>query len=315
MDFEEQKMKLYLIPVIYLLGAMARVHTQDSMVIPSVRTVPIEEGTVTLLHLAPGYTTSVKLPEEISSLVIGNPADFRAEHSEAEPRLVFFKPLTSQPSESNAIITTKSGQGIAMHLVSPGNAAANTIVDFFVEYQRPPSFLVGAPDQRGFLIGETRPISEAVPANPPHFEEEPDLVVQTLEKQTNISTPAWEGKDLLIALGSSANRGQQTVLGFSILNRSSQSVELLPPQLEMSGKGRGNKARRVRAEPVPIAEYRMTTRRLGPGERADGVVVFERPRFKESNEKLLFEIARADQVDHPILLPVPFTAASQGEPQ
>ena len=56
----------------------------------------VEDGAVTVLHLAPGYTTSVRLPEEISSVVIGNPASFKAEHSEAEPRLVFFKPTTSQ---------------------------------------------------------------------------------------------------------------------------------------------------------------------------------------------------------------------------
>ena len=55
------------------------------------------------------------------------------------------------------------------------------------------------------------------------------------------------------------------------------------------------------------------TRRLAPGERADGVVVFERPAFKESSEKLQLQIAQAEQVDHPILLPVPFTANSQGE--
>ncbi len=59
----------------------------------------------------------------------------------------------------------------------------------------------------------------------------------------------------------------------------------------------------------------MTARRLAPGERADGVVVFERPAFKESTEKLALQLAQADQVDHPILLPVPFTAATQGEAQ
>ena len=64
---------------------------------------------------------------------------------------------------------------------------------------------------------------------------------------------------------------------------------------------------------MAVSEYRMTTRRLAPGERSDGVVVFERPAFKESSEKLQLQIAQAEQVDHPILLLVPFTANSQGE--
>jgi hypothetical protein len=311
----EQKMKLQLILTVCLLGAIGMAEAQDSKVDASVKTAFIEEGTVTLLHLGPGYTTSVKLPEEISSVVIGNPAAFKAEHSEAEPRLVFLKPITSQPSESNALITTKSGQEITLHLVSPGKAAANAQVDFFVEYQRPRSFLVGSTEHQSLLISEAHPISRQESVNTPAPLEKPDLVVQALEKQKSLSPPTWEGKDLLVALGSSVRAGQQTVLGFSILNSSNQTIDLLPPQLELSGAGHGSKAKRIKAEPVPISEYLMTTRRLAPGERADGVMVFERPAFKESSEKLQLQIAQAERVDQPTVLPVPFTASSQGEAQ
>ena len=55
----------------------------------------------------------------------------------------------------------------------------------------------------------------------------------------------------------------------------------------------------------------MTARRLEAGQRADGVIVFERPSFKESSEKLQLQLAQAEQVDRPILLPVPFTASSR----
>src|SRR5215469_9845025 len=152
-------MKMHLILMICLLGGIGMAQAQDSKVVASVKTVSIEVGTVTLLHLGPGYTTSVRLPEEISSVVIGNPAAFKAEHSEAEPRLVFLKPITSQPSESNALITTRSGQEITLHLVSVGRAAADAHVDFFIEYQRPRSFLVGSTEHQSFLISETHPIS------------------------------------------------------------------------------------------------------------------------------------------------------------
>ena len=308
-------MKVHLILMISFLGSIGMGRAQDSKVVASVKTVSIEEGTVTLLHLGPGYTTSLKLPEEISSVVIGNPAAFKAEHSAAEPRLVFLKPITSQPSESNALITTKSGQEITLHLVSPGKAAANAQVDFFVEYQRPRSFLVGSTEHQSLLISEAHPISRQESVSTPAPPEKPDLVVQALEKQKSVSSPTWEGKDLLVALGSSVRSGQQTFLGFSILNSSNQTIELLPPQLELSGAGHGGKAKRIKAEPVPISEYRMTTRRLAPGVRADGVLVFERPAFKESSEKLQLQIAQAERVDHPIVLPVPFTASRQGEAQ
>ena len=104
----------------------------------------------------------------------------------------------------------------------------------------------------------------------------------------------------------------QTILGFSVLNSSKRVVELLPPQLELSGDAHGKSGKRIKAEPVAVAEYRMTTRRLAPGQRADGVVVFERPAFKESSERLQLQLAEAEQVDRPILLPVPFTATSVG---
>lgn len=34
--------------------------------------------------------------------------------------MVFLKPITSEPSESNALVTTKSGQEISLQLVSAG---------------------------------------------------------------------------------------------------------------------------------------------------------------------------------------------------
>ena len=102
-------------------------------------------------------------------------------------------------------------------------------------------------------------------------------------------------------------------MGFSLVNQSKNVVELLPPQLEITG--RGGSGGKLRAEPIALSEYRMTSRRLAPGERVDGVAVFERPAFKESNERLELRLAQADQVDHPILVPVPFIAMSRGGSQ
>lgn len=45
---------------------------------------------------------------------------------------------------------------------------------------------------------------------------------------------------------------------------------------------------------------------LGAGARADGVVVFERPAFKQANETLFVQIAESGAVDKPALAPVGF---------
>ena len=283
---------------------------QDARVVPSVTSISIAGGSVTLLHLAPGYTTSVKLPAEVSSVVIGDPASFKAEHSDSEPRLVFLKPVTEQPADSNALITTKSGQEVSLHLVSLGKTDQDPKVDFFVQYRPPQSVLVGA-DTQSFLIADTRPLSPAA-ADVASPSKKPDLIARELEIQKGASPPAWQGKELRAALGAPVSSERQTILGFSILNSTNQAIELLPPQIELFGSARGKKHRQIKAEPIPIAEYRMTSRRIAPGERADGVVVFERPAFKESTEKLELQLARVDQVDRPILLQVPFTAANQG---
>ena len=307
-------MRVHLIFVIYLTTGIGMAQTQEGQIIPTVTSARVEDGAVTVLHLAPGYTTSVRLPEEISSVVIGNPASFKAEHSESEARLVFLKPTTSQPSESNALITTRSGQEISLHLVSVGKDAANARVDFLVEYRQAQSMLI-SPDKQSFLIADTRPVSSTAPANSPSQPDRPDPLAKQLEKQKALPLPAWQGKEMLAALGGSFESNNQTILSFSVLNDSKRVIELLPPKIELTGSSHGNGGKRIKAEPIAISDFRMTTRRLEPGQRADGVIVFERPSFKESTERLQLQLAQAEQVDRLILLPVPFTASGQGGAQ
>jgi hypothetical protein len=306
-------MRVHLFLILHLMVSCVLAQTESSTVVPKITTVSIEEGAVTVLHLGVGYTTSVKLPEEISSVVLGNPASFKAEHSEAEPRLVFLKPITPRSAESNAMITTKSGLQISLHLINSGKAAGNSAVDFLVEYRHPQGVLISSSGTESFLIPELRPVLQAGPVSAPVHAEKLDVIGRELEKQKTISTPVWQGKELLAAVGESREREHQTFLRFSVLNNSRRVVELLPPQIEFSGTaGHKKGGRRIKAEPVAISEYRMTTRCLAPGDRADGVVVFERPAFKESSESMQLLLAEADQIDRPILLPVPFTANTSG---
>jgi len=101
-------------------------------------------------------------------------------------------------------------------------------------------------------------------------------------------------------------------VAFSVRNHSTKSVELLPPQLQLSAVLKGEHGNQIKAEPVPIKDYRISTRKLAPEGRADGVIVFDRPAFKEFKEKLLLQIAAADAVDRPVLALVPFVAPAEG---
>jgi hypothetical protein len=77
-------------------------------------------------------------------------------------------------------------------------------------------------------------------------------------------------------------------------------------------KGRAEHRKAIKAEPLAIKDYWMTSRRVAPGARADGIVVFERPTFKESRERLLLSIAPAEEVDRPVLAPIAFVAPAAG---
>jgi len=305
-------MRAQLMLVLCLLTQFAAAQTDYAGISPRVSTAAVPQDAVMVLHLRPGYTTSVRFPEEITSVAIGDLAHFKAEHSEAEPRLVFLKPITEEPSDSNALVTTKSGQEISFHLISSGKTSADTGVDFFVDYRRRRTLLIDSDDQ-SLLIGDTR----ALALDPPQellatHEEKPDAIAKALESQRHFSPPIWEGKELLATIGNSTQRNRQTILGFSILNNSQRVIELLPPQLELGGTRGANSRKRIKAEPIVISEYRMTTRRLAPGQRADGVVAFDRPAFKESTEQLQLQLAEAAEVDRPILLPVPFISSDGG---
>jgi hypothetical protein len=100
---------------------------------------------------------------------------------------------------------------------------------------------------------------------------------------------------------------------FSVINMQDHAVELMPPQVQLAGKVKKGTIVRHKvwsnSEQLPVAEFPLS-RRLGPAERADGVLVFERPPFKESNETLLLQMADSGAVDRPALAPIGFGISS-----
>jgi HipA-like protein len=137
----------------------------------------------------------------------------------------------------------------------------------------------------------------------------------TLRRQIAARAHA-EGTDayslLQVAIGRITEKDQQMTVEFSVLNASSKTIELLPPQIQLAGTSKEKHKKTVKADPVPIKDYTMTIRRLPPGARADGVVVFDRPSFTESREQMLLQVAQAEGVDQPVLVPVAFVAPEGG---
>jgi hypothetical protein len=111
--------------------------------------------------------------------------------------------------------------------------------------------------------------------------------------------------------------GQQVVVLFSVINASKKPILLMPPQVELGGReksGRPIKHERwSSAEQLAVIDFRLSRRRMAPGERADGVVQFERPPFKRSTETLFLQMAESDAVDKPSLVPIGFGVSTVTE--
>ena len=104
--------------------------------------------------------------------------------------------------------------------------------------------------------------------------------------------------------------GEQVIVLFSAVDPMRHAILLVPPQVELGGKVRRGKIFRhsewTASEDLTVEDFRLSRRRLGPGERADGVVVFERPPYKQSNETLFLQVAEAGAIDKPALVPIGF---------
>lgn len=124
-----------------------------------------------------------------------------------------------------------------------------------------------------------------------------------------------QGKELVkTGVSEVIDQGREVVVLFSVMNVQDHAVELMPPQIQLGGmKKSGKIVRKSRwstAEQLPVTDFRISRRRLGPGERADGVVVFKRPSFKQSTETLFLQMAESGAVDRPALAPIGFGISS-----
>src|SRR5713226_4928270 len=146
--------------LVLIPGASAQVLQVE----PQVQTKSQIDGKVTVLEVAARFVTTIRMPETVNSVVVGDPAQFQVEHSEREPRLVFVKALTTRPAETNLLISTANGRQTSLLLVSRGEAdpRAEVKVDFLVRYEPAGGFLIAPSGFPFALVGETVPLVRGV---------------------------------------------------------------------------------------------------------------------------------------------------------
>lgn len=325
---------------------------QTAQVDPQILTRTAADGRVTVLEIAAHFVTAVRLPEAVNSVVVGDPALFQVEYSEHEPELVFIKALTRGPAETNLLVSTTRGRQISLLLVSEGSAPGRAKVDFLVRYKPSGGFLVERETVPAPLVGESASLSKiplaqsnfraVVPGFAPALlgsasasstageapgENKLESLDQLLDRQKQSPLPELfgermegentKGDRLRAGISEVIDGGQQVVVLFSVVNTSKHAILLMPPQIQLGGKNKSGRLvkhdRWSTAEQLPVMDFRLSRRRIAPKERADGVVVFERPPYKQSNETLFLQMAESGAVDRPALAPIGFGVSTLRE--
>ncbi len=302
---------------------------------PQIVSKPESEARVTVIETAARFVSAIRLPEPVNSVVVGDPSAFQVEHSERESKLVFVKALTTKPAETNLLISTVSGRNVSLLLVNRGEAVpgGRSKVNFLLKYEAAGGFLVQPACLPFALVGETIPVAHAVPdatrgTNPGSGNlSSGDGLDHLLDQQKRAALPTLfgehvrEGAEAESRVRAGVSRvidgGDRVIALFAVVNASNHDILLMPPQVQLGGRTTSGKIiRRSRwstAEQLPVEDFRMSRRRLEPGERADGAVLFMRPPYKQSSEILLLQVAESGAVDRPALAPIGFGVSTSWE--
>jgi len=320
-----------------ILIAIAGARAQEITINPQVHTSVAADRKITTVDVIPHFVSTIRVPEPVNSVVVGDPALFQVEHSEHEPELVFVKSLSEENAQSNLLISTTRGRQISFLLVNHGQGASASKVDFLFRYQAGSGFLI-EPDAVPFaLVSQTTRLQAPgnATADKPDTPDglllrdrpKPHTLDALLEQQKRAPLPTLygqriesddsKGDRLRAGISEVLDGGQQVVVLFSVVDTSKKPILLMPPQVQLGGKEKTGKLikheRWSTAEQLSVADFRLSRRRIGPGERADGVVQFERPPYKRSSETLFLQMAESGAVDKPALVPIGFGVSTAME--
>ncbi len=301
---------------------------------PNVAFNTIIESQVQDIHLRPLFVTAIRLPFAVTSVVVGAPTLFEAEHKDQEPNLVFVKPSTHKAVESNLLVAMSNGETVSVRLISPGDVGSADPVDFVVDYHNPRS-LFG--DQPGGGVVAVPPSGQAPVENGltglaarttpvPALDAEGALVSQeslgapnwltAKELSKMIKADAKAPNTIAIAIGPVRQEGMSMTVSFSVLNVSDHWESIMPPQVEVTNPLQSKKDKKKNgtyAVPIAAQDYKLQNPKLAPGSRADGSITFPKPDSKLAREGLLLNIATSAAIDTPVYCPLPFVAPSESE--
>src|SRR5512146_3112185 len=180
------------------LSAVAVIASGQTNIDPQVRTKATADSKVTVVEIAPHFVTTIRAPEPVNAVVIGDPALFQVEHSEHEPELVFVKALTTEQAQSNLLISTSKGRQISFVLVSHGRSESPAKVDFVLRYRAPGGFLVEPDAVPTALVPQTATMSKVV-ANPDSIPTPlPALLTPTASPQSTPNSAKTDSLDDLL---------------------------------------------------------------------------------------------------------------------
>ncbi|MBV9083478.1 MAG: hypothetical protein JOZ62_12430 [Acidobacteriaceae bacterium] len=295
---------------------------------------PADSHAARRVYMLPHFATTVRMRDPVQSIVLGDTKLFRAEHDEGDPLLVIVHALTAEPAQTNLEITTVSGQQVILWLVSEEHPKAP--VDFALHFDAPASSEGGSfwlPENKSpsVLIAQTMSVDGNTAAKEAG---EPSLtrvrfsaldgdadskthLDELLKRQQQSPLPKLYGqhpgplKDdnhLKAGVSEVIDGGGTVIVLFSVVNTAPHAIALLAPQVQLGGQV---KKKWTTSDQLPVLAYRLDRERLKPNGRANGVVVFERPSFKQAKQSLFLQQADSGAVDEPALAPIGFGVSTE----
>ena len=286
------------------------------------------------VHMLPHFATTVRMRDAVQSVVLGDTKLFRAEHDEGDPSLVIVHALTAEPAQTNLEITTVSGHQVILWLVSEEHPKAP--VDFALHFDTPAASERGSfwrPESKSpsVLIAQTISVDRSTAANDAgrhsltpisfpasHTDADPSTRLdELLKRQQQAPLPKLYGQhpgplkdDNHVKAGVSEviDGGGTVIVLFSVVNTAPHAIALLAPQVQLGGQV---KKKWTTSDQLPVLAYRLDRERLEPNGRANGVVVFERPTFKQAKQSLFLQQADSGAVDQPALAPIGFGVSTE----
>jgi len=286
------------------------------------------------VYMLPHFATTVRMRDAVQSVVLGDTMLFRAEHDDGDPSLVIVHARTAEPAQTNLEITTVSGQQVILWLICDEHPKAP--VDFALHYDTPAPSEGGSfwrPESKSpsVLVSQTVSVDRdpaakeagapsATPVSFPvsHADADPNARLdELLKRQQQAPLPKLYGqhpepiKDdnhLKAGVSEVIDGGGTVIVLFSVVNTAPHAIALLAPQVQLGGQ---IKKKWTTADQLPVLAYRLDRERLEPNGRANGVLVFERPSFKQAKQSLFLQQADSGAVDEPALAAIGFGVSTE----